>query len=246
MSIRLGLSLPHKSILLSVAGCFGAAHTLHFCTLFFCEFLFSSTERVFFFDWYSALLGFAIGFEINSLLAGAVVFLSLIFLGQHGVQWFRLSKLLCALIPFGPLFDVVFDRLNWYKFKPYQNLFMSELSALERFKAALSPGIAEDVVFITLGHRVLFVLISIASAFFVLHFTRNILRTFAMLFFSYVSLCTILAFLSPSDIPPMLIFQSMMLLPIVIWTGNAFFIARFEFISRQESLASLQSLRPRL
>ena len=238
---RLKMARPSNRILASVLSCFLVADILHFFFLMLIERSFAINGSSYHLDSYSILLGFVIGLEINAFLAGIIIFFALILLPCKATQWHHLARLLCLLVPLGPLMDLVLHNFGIKSYRAYQNLFSVEISPWGRLSASILPGFADHVIHFTYGHRLLFLSISVLSAAFIFRYTRDAFKALLMLSLTYVSICSALGFLSPSDIPPSVIAMNSAFLPVLIWVGNALLIARSEFIARSVSLQFQQT-----
>lgn len=226
MNLKQRLRWTEKSHLLEVFFLFMSANILHFCILLLVEFYFSSVSRPFHLDWYSLLLGFANGLCFNSLVAAVLVYLQLVGLNMHALQWFRASRLLCIVLPFAPLFDFLLHFTGSKPYTGFRNRFSSDISIWTRVQDVIISGHSPDIVDIPLGHRIMFILLSLINAGYVLKQTGSLLRSGAILLISYFAICLMIGLLSPSDVQPITVLQNLIALPILAWCANLYLIYR--------------------
>lgn len=224
MNLKQRLRWTEKSHLIEVFFLFMAANILHFCILIIVEFYFSSVSRPFHLDWYSLLIGFANGLCFNSLVAAVLVYLQLVGLNTHAIQWFRASRLLCIVLPSAPIFDFFLHFTGTKAYAGFKNRFSSDISLWNRVQDVIVPGNSLDVVDIPLGHRVMFILLSLINAGYVLKQTGSLVRSGAVLVISYFSICLMIGVLSPSDVQPITVLQNLIVLPILAWCANLYLI----------------------
>lgn len=229
LSSKFHLAWPTKSVLFLVFGSFLLANFVHFLILLATEYFLSSATRGFYFDWFSVALGFSIGLSLNSLVAAVLIFILLIGLNKESRQWHRAAVFLSIGLPLAPLFDLIFHYTGFIPYVGYKNLFGTDASLFVRMRDALVPGFANPIIQIPLGYRIIFVLLAALNGMFIYKHTENELRSAVAFIMSYLSVCAIIAFLSPSNIPPTVVLQNLIILPVVAWLANAFLIGRSEF-----------------
>jgi hypothetical protein len=217
-----------KSDLFLIAALFSIVHLVHFAILIFVELYMSSAERPFLFDWYSMLTGFSNALSLNALVAAVLIFLQLVGLNNSAGEWSRAGKMLCLTLPAAPLLDFIFHIANFKRYTGYKNIFASEIPVLSRISEVIIPGNFGGVVDVTLGHRILFVTLSLINAGFIFKYTRSYLKSMTVLVVSYVSVCAIIGALSPSDVPPATILKNLVGLPVAAWAANVFLIRRIQ------------------
>lgn len=229
---KIRLAWPTKKVLYSVFGTFIFANVVHFLILLATEYFLSSVTRGFYFDWYSVLLGFSIGLSLNSLVAAVLIFILLIGLNKESRQWNHAAVYLSLGLPIAPLLDLLFHYTRLVPYIGYKNLFGTDASIFVRLRDALVPGFANPIIQIPIGYRILFILLAALNGIFIYKHTESSLRSAAAFMTSYLSVCAIIAFLSPSNIQPALVFENIILLPALAWIANAFLIGRSEFAAK--------------
>lgn len=235
--LKNGLRLlsPPCKILLRVFGVFLLSNLIHFVLLINTEFFASANRDLFLFDGFSLALGLMLGILFNTLIAAVLVFIQLVGLDEQASQWFRAPMIMSILFPFAPLVDLILHHFQWIPYTGYSNLFHSDVDTIQRLRDSLIPGFADPVVILTWGHRCVFVLLALVNAFFVFKFTRQILRTTLVFLTSYVSVCGVLAFLSPSDVQPTTLLLPLLVIAVLSWVPNVFLIGRNEFTATNKA-----------
>lgn len=233
-SSKLRLACPSRDVVLSVFFSFLIAHSLHFLILIFTEYFLPPTRDSFIFDLYSLGYGFTLGFFLNSIVAASLVFFLVIGLDDKAKEWFKCSRWMCFLLPCAPLIDLALHGLQWVPYNGYRNLFETDVGAAQRLRDSLVPGFSNAVVLIPWGYRLVFVLLAAVNALFVFRLTRRPIRSMLVFSASYISVCCVIAFLSPSDVAPQVVIVPLAILALVAWIPNAFLIGRSEFTARSE------------
>lgn len=229
----LNFALPPRSLLWPFATVFLVMHFLHLSLVAFIENSIHQYQQGFIAFWLYAITHAEIAILHYLLISGMLVLVLIFSMRLTASQFTQVGKELSLLLPLGPLLDIIFHFTSVIAYRSFQNSFQSDLTPARRLVAALSPGVEDELLYFTWGHRIVFVLLSLCSAVYVWRRIGGIARPLFTFVASYLSISAVLAFLSPSDVPPPVQVSPLLQLSVVLWIGNVFLLLRSEFTSNK-------------
>lgn len=224
---------PMPSLIWPFLAVFLLTHFLHLSLVAFIEFVSQGLRSGFFSFWIYAIAHSELAILHYLLISGLLILVLIFAMRLSATQFTQVGRLLSLFIPWAPIIDIVFHFTNLSLYKSFRNYFQSEIEPAQRLAAAMVPGVEDGVIYLTWGHRIVFVLMSFFMAAYVWRSVGGYSRPIFALLASYLAISAVLAFLSPSDIPPPSQVPPLVILTTLLWVGNLFLLMRREFISNK-------------